>query len=116
MIITLPLPSPLLSPNGPHRHWAPKAKARNAARQLAHLTTLSALQGQPPPTFTRYALTFFHPVIRTRDDDNALASTKAYRDGIAKALRVDDSTLRIHAAPEFRIDRSHPRLEIHLLP
>lgn len=69
-----------------------------------------------PPAFTSYSLAFYFPQERNRDDDNAAASCKAYRDGIADALRIDDSTLRASAAPALLIDRTNPRLEITLLP
>jgi hypothetical protein len=66
-----------------------------------------------PPAFTSYSLAFHFPQERTRDDDNAAASCKAYRDGIADALRIDDSTLRIQSLTAA-IDRLKPRLEITL--
>jgi crossover junction endodeoxyribonuclease RusA len=70
------------------------------------------LPGQPP-AFTSYSLAFHFPQERNRDDDNAAASCKAYRDGIADALRIDDSTLRIQSLTAA-IDRTNPRLEITL--
>ena len=66
-----------------------------------------------PPAFTSYSLAFHFPQERTRDDDNAAASCKAYRDGIADALRIDDSTLRFQSLTAS-IDRLKPRLEILL--
>jgi crossover junction endodeoxyribonuclease RusA len=65
-----------------------------------------------PPAFTSYSLTFHYKENRNRDDDNAAASCKAYRDGIADALRIDDSTLRLAKDPTLLIDRQLPRLEI----
>jgi hypothetical protein len=70
------------------------------------------LPGQPP-AFTSYSLAFHFPQERNRDDDNAAASCKAYRDGIADALRIDDSTLRIQSLTAA-IDRTNPRLEVTL--
>ena len=64
-----------------------------------------------PPAFSTYSLAFHFPQERNRDDDNAAASCKAYRDGIADALRIDDSTLHLHALTST-IDRQQPRLEI----
>ena len=116
MTITLPIPDPRLSPNGSHRHWSSKAKVKKKARELAKLTTWSALQRTEPPTFTRYRLRFYHSIQRRRDDDNAAAACKAYRDGIAEALGVDDSTLRMAEAPLLAIDKANPRLEFELLP
>ncbi len=68
-----------------------------------------------PPTVTAYSLVFHFKENRNRDDDNAAAACKAYRDGIADALRIDDSTLRIESLTA-NIDRNQPRLEITLLP
>ena len=70
------------------------------------------LPGQPP-AFTSYSLAFHFPQERNRDDDNAAASCKAYRDGIADALRIDDSTLRFQSLTAS-IDLLKPRLEILL--
>lgn len=115
MTIVLPIPAPILSPNG-RGHWTRKHKATKAARQLARLTTQSALQGDTPPRVSRYRLRYCHGVRRLRDDDNAIAMTKAYRDGIADALGIDDNALRIDGPPELHIDPANPRLEIQLLP
>lgn len=70
-----------------------------------------------PPAFTGYSLAFLFRDARRRDDDNAAASCKAYRDGIADALRRDDSSLPLLAPPSMMVDGADPRLEItlHLL-
>lgn len=69
-----------------------------------------------PPAFRTYTLAFHHPHRRNRDDDNAAASCKAYRDGIADALRIDDNTLTMATTPAMLIDPAKPRLEIALHP
>lgn len=115
MTIVLPLPHKRLSPNG-RSHWAPKAKQTKVHRHRAKLLTLEALGGQPAPTFTGYRLAFFFPDARNRDDDNAAASCKAYRDGIADGLKVDDSTLREAGGRSIAIDQKNPRVEITLIP
>jgi hypothetical protein len=61
-------------------------------------------------------LAFFLPDARHRDDDNLAASCKAYRDGIADGLKVDDSTLALAGRPSLTIDRANPRVEITLIP
>lgn len=48
------------------------------------------------------------------DDDNADAALKAYRDGIADALRIDDQHLRKVSLSTFQRDPAHPRVEITL--
>jgi hypothetical protein len=77
-------------------------------RQLSALLLPAA-----PPVYTTYSLAFHYKKNRNRDDDNAAASCKAYRDGIADALRIDDSTLRIDTL-SANVDRQQPRLEIML--
>ena len=115
LTITLPLPHPSLWPNS-RKHWAPKAKQTKAHRQRAQLRTLEALAGHRL-SFAGYSLAFHYPEDkRRRDDDNAAASCKAYRDGIADALHIDDHNLPMVALPTFAIDREHPRLEITLHP
>lgn len=118
MTITLPLPDKRLSPNA-RCHWAIKAALNKRARLTARLKTLSdgefylRLSGRFPD-YTGYHLAFYWPDARRRDDDNAMASTKAYRDGIADALGIDDHALRMSGVPTFVIDRDNPRLEITL--
>lgn len=113
MTITLPIPVKSLCPNG-RAHWRTKATATKAHRALAKVRTLEALGGQPAPRFTGYSLTFYFKNVRGRDDDNATASCKAYRDGIADALGVDDNTLRLLGEPIMELDRQHPRVEVTL--
>lgn len=40
-------------------------------------------------------MTFYPPNAHSRDDDGLIAATKAYRDGIADAIRCDDSCFRV---------------------
>lgn len=115
LTITLPIPHKCLSPNA-RPHWATKAKQTKIHRQRAKIATLEVLAGNKPPAVTGYRLAFFFPTNRNRDDDNAMASCKAYRDGIAEALRVDDSTLALAGRPTLAVDASNPRVEITLLP
>jgi hypothetical protein len=105
----------MLSPNA-RCHWTAKARHTKTHRNQAKLVALSALGGQSAPAFSGYTLTFFFPDARRRDDDNAAAACKAYRDGIADALRVDDHTLALAGRPTIAIDRSNPRVEITLIP
>ncbi len=114
LTITLPIPSRGLSPNA-RLHWRNKGKLTKIARGRAKLAAFMALQGRHAD-FTGYTLAFHFPDARRRDDDNAQAATKAYRDGIADALGVDDSTLLLAGVPTFAVDRTNPRLEIPLIP
>lgn len=114
MTICLPIPDRRLSPNS-RGHWSSGHKARKQARQLAYLTTRSALRGEHPPPVSGYRLAFYFAARRRRDDDNWSAACKAYRDGIADALGIDDHQLRQTESPAMEIDPANPRLEITLL-
>lgn len=120
MTITLPIPHSDLWPNS-RKHWRVKSKKTKEARHSAWVRTKGSFAEDESATigrsnFTGYTLSFFYPDARRRDDDNAQASCKAYRDGIADALGVDDNTLRLAALPTFAIDRENPRVEITLIP
>jgi crossover junction endodeoxyribonuclease RusA len=87
--IRLPWPSPILSPNG-RAHWAKKAKAVKAAREAAHWLTWNHVGRNMGWQGVQLSVTFCPPDRRRRDDDNATGAFKAYRDGIADALGIDD--------------------------
>jgi len=95
MIVTLPYPDRRLSPNA-RTHWAVLAKVKKLARADANtLATIAiplkdkraiaATEGRIP-----IEIRFYPPDGRHRDDDNAVGSFKAARDGLADALGVDD--------------------------
>jgi crossover junction endodeoxyribonuclease RusA len=89
--VTLPWPDKHLSPNA-RCHWAVKARATKDARHAARVLTLQATKMRRPKWDGAALHWEFHPKTRnTPDDDNAKASTKAFRDGIADALGIDDS-------------------------
>lgn len=113
MKITLPLPYKALNPNR-KSHPLTKSKYVKQYRSIARLVTLEALGGKPAPKFSRYRLQFYFGAKRRRDDDNAAASFKAGRDGIAEALGIDDSDLRMETTPEMLTDPKFPRLEVIL--
>ena len=105
MIIDLPWPSSKLKPNGSHGHWAVVANARKKARAEACLIAKAAIGRQMidgegmdwlGEDRIPVRITFYPPDRRRRDDDNMVASFKAYRDGIADALGVDDRRFRPH--------------------
>lgn len=99
MILDLPWPSPDLSPNA-RAHWAVTAKAKKLARKDACTATKAAISAHGKPDLGEgripVRITFYPPDRRRRDDDNMVGSFKAYRDGIADALGVDDQRFRPH--------------------
>lgn len=131
----LKLPPPLLLPGGrvtlffpiPTRACSPnacrgqskaaalgKARAIRAHRLLAQFAMRQA--GVTEPDFTGYSLAFYFPTSAFRDDDNADASIKAYRDGIAQALRMNDRHMRKCRLSSYAKDAKLPRVEITLWP
>lgn len=111
--ITLPLPSKPLNPNR-RNHWSKRSKAVKEARNVAKLVTLAALEGQAAPPIVSYSLHFYFKTAARRDDDNAAASFKSYRDGIADALRIDDHGITMRNSPEMNVDKLKPRLVVKL--
>ena len=93
-LIILPWPSIDLSPNS-RIHWAKKAKAVKVYRKIACWETIVSKQKVTWDEFIYLVVTFHPPDNRIRDMDNLAASMKSANDGIADALRVDDSQFRI---------------------
>jgi hypothetical protein len=96
--LVLPWPSKDLSPNG-RVHWSRKAKATKHARQtavvLAHEAGWRALQ-LPPGRLHLWIDCYQAPGKKLPDDDNMIGRCKAYRDGIAQVLGIDDGRFRCH--------------------
>ena len=96
--LVLPWPSKDLSPNA-RVHFRVKARATKLARQtavvLAHEAGWRALQ---LPAGKLHLWVSFHqaPGKALPDDDNMLGRFKAYRDGIAQVLGIDDKRFISH--------------------
>lgn len=118
MTITLPLPDKRLSPNA-RIHYMQRSKLVHACRIKAFGEARNARYWPMirDAGFTGYSLAFFYPDARKRDDDNTDGSfgIKAYRDGIADAIGMDDNGLKKIAVSTFQIDRANPRVEITLI-
>lgn len=96
--VDLPWPSRTLHPNE-RPHWAKKAKAAKSARMSAAWAVKGAGLGAIEASAIKVTCIFSPPPIkRNRDIDNLLASCKAYFDGIADAIGIDDSRFQ-HQAP-----------------
>lgn len=92
-MIELGWPAKALSPNARVHHMA-LYKAKKAAKEEAFFATKAAMHGW---SFAHhgerlpFVVTAYPPTDgQSRDDDNLAASTKASRDGIARALGIDD--------------------------
>lgn len=117
MKISLPFPDARLSPNA-RVHWRVLARVKKTARMAAHVLTLEL--GGIDELRKHFAgdfgipirLLFFPPTNHKRDLDNALSSMKAYLDGIADALKVNDNRFVPHM--EMRLADKPGRVEIYL--
>lgn len=99
--ITLPWPNRRLSPNA-RLFWATKARAVRDARETARLLTMQANGDGPVPVWLNplpVRWQFYPPTKRRYDRDNLIASCKAYQDGIADAVSLDD--FRFMSSYEF---------------
>ena len=99
MTIALPYPDKSLWPNG-RSHWAVKAREFKKHKQWASMAMLGAsfcIADSPIPIHITV-----HPKAKgpAPDRDNCVAAAKAYLDGIAAYLCVDD---RHFAAPTVSI-------------
>jgi crossover junction endodeoxyribonuclease RusA len=104
--IELPWPPKALSPNA-RVHWAEKARKTKMARTLAWGLTAQLLGTKirywEPRDGEIVLKVTLEPPMRggaRPDEDNVMASLKAYRDGIASALGVNDSRFR-NERPEW---------------
>lgn len=86
----LPWPDKKLSPNA-RQHWAILAKAKSHAKERAFWLTKEARIGKIEAERLSVRYVIFPPDRRARDQDNIIASIKAYADGIAQAIGLDDS-------------------------
>lgn len=89
-MIVLPWPDHTLSPNARPHHFA-LARAKKAAKTAAYYLTREAVGKAAFAAPLPVKITFNPPSNHRRDDDNMIASFKAARDGIAKAIGVDDA-------------------------
>lgn len=91
-MIELPLPAKILWPNG-RGHWAAKAASFKKHKQWAYFSACApdVIRTIPPDTRIDWSVTIHPKTAHAIDDDNARASLKAYQDGLAWALGVNDS-------------------------
>lgn len=105
--IELPFPAKVLWPNG-RGHWAAKARETKKHKEWAFYAAREALAGLHIVEQVNWSATFY-PKTRNRiDADNAVASLKAYADGIAAALGVNDALFRaptIHFAEPVKLGK-----------
>lgn len=99
--LVFPWPSAAMSPNA-RGHWTQRKRAAEKGRLEGRVVAQAAKWREDAkwllPQEGRWHLwvDFYPPTKRLPDDDNMLARFKAYRDGIADALGVDDSRFVSH--------------------
>lgn len=90
LVIILPWPDRVLSPNS-RAHYMAKARAVKRAKHEAGWAALESDARAMQAEALDVTLTFTPPSRRHADTDNMLSSCKAAIDGIAEVLGVDDS-------------------------
>lgn len=117
LTVSLPIPDRAVSPNAcrGQSRWAAIAKSKivKEHRKRARFTIETAIEarGLKAIKWDGYSLAFFFPTQAFRDDDNADGSCKAYRDGCADALRIDDKGFRKVKLSTHAKDAENPRVE-----
>lgn len=109
----LPWPDKRLSPNA-RGHWATLARAKKVAKQAAYYAALEAGIGMIDAEAISVRYVFYPPDNRARDTDNMVASVKAYGDGIALAIGIDDSKWELSIAPRGPVQK-HGMVKVELV-
>ena len=118
VIIVLPLPPRILSPNAPAGTRGgrfARAAAAKKYKRIAYFATLDAARDMRFEKANVLAK-FYHKTSRRRDDVNHLAMLKAAYDGIVSAgfLPDDDREHLRTIGAEFFVDKENPRVELIL--
>ena len=94
MILQLPYPHKALWPNG-RAHWTVKASETKKHRAWAYMATKAAIDANAGVSTSERLPIRLTVSCKSRgiepDKDNCLAASKAYLDGIAAALGVNDN-------------------------
>jgi crossover junction endodeoxyribonuclease RusA len=109
--VRLPWPPKELSANS-RAHWRRRHAASKSMRRCAHILALEAKLRAPADGDIHLRLTLHPPVRRNHDHDNGLARCKALLDGIADAMRVNDTRFRPTARFGDPVDGGCVMLEI----
>jgi len=117
VILVLPLPPRVLSPNSPHATIGGRFKKASATRRYRRLAK-EAVECErietAPWNKVLVTPTYYHARKGRRDDDNFIRLLKAAYDGIVDAGLVpdDDSEHMRKMFPTFEIDCENPRVEL----
>lgn len=99
MIIKLPYPDSALMPNKKNgKHWGATNNEKKTALTSAYVLTKLAVNKNNPQIIQNKKIALNINYVQTdnrhRDLDNLLAASKAYLDGMAKGLGLDDRLFR----------------------
>ncbi len=113
--ITLPLPDRILSPNhtvGSRGGRMAKATAIKKARTLAKVECMSSFASSFKPRWKTAVVqvTWYAKTIAFPDGDNALASLKAFFDGLTDYGIFDDDRGNTYPPVQFAKDKDNPRI------
>lgn len=119
IIIILPLPPSVLSPNstiGGIGGRFMKAAASKKYRRLAKEAVQSEEVSTAPWGACSVKAVFYHKQDRRRDPDNYTGSLKAAYDGVVDAGLVTDDDYKHmqREQPCFNIDKTNPRVELEI--
>lgn len=92
--ITLPWPPRELHPNA-RAHWAKKARHTKECRERAGWESKAAKVSVATEGQIGVCMVFCPPDKRNRDMDGCLSNCKAYLDGLADGLGVNDSRFKL---------------------
>jgi hypothetical protein len=117
VIIVIPLPPQILSPNytiGTMRGRFAKAAAIKKMRRLVKESVEAECIETAPWEKVSVAATFYYATNRKRDEDNAMGSLKPAYDGIVDSgLVTNDDYEHMHRdTPHFVIGSEHPRVQL----
>lgn len=116
VVIVLPLPARILSPNCPAGTRGGRFARAAAAKRYKRLALLATEEAANGMTWERATILarFFHKTKRRRDDVNHLAMLKSAYDGVVMAgLLPDDDREHLRTiGAEFYIDKKNPRVEL----
>lgn len=106
-MIELPFPHKLLWPNGSRGNHRAVSGQKKRHKQWAHDATKAYLSRFDAPAVPSRLCFTIRPKPRgpMPDKDNSSAAMKAYQDGIAAALGINDATL---AEPRILFGDRHP--------
>ncbi len=110
-VIDLPWPVKDLHPNA-RPHWSVKARATKKARSDAYFAARASGASWMAADAISVAVVFSPPDKRLRDQDGMLSSVKAYLDGIADAIGVDDQKWELSIRKDEPVKNGNVRITI----